>query len=269
MGKLANKKMIILRMLGGLGNQLFIYAFGRSLQLLYDQKVFFDIHSGFIRDPYKRIFKLDKFNTAIKPVSIFDSMFYPLNKHFRALASLVYPESIYINEDDNFSIDNLNSLRGLSKKIFLEGYFQKESYFAKIRTQLLKEITLRESPSNRINYYLEQVQQNNSVAVHIRGKERINVKSIQFYKDSISQLNDKLNIPKYFIFTDDMVWVKSWLQIQDNIIFVSDTLDDIEDFWIMRQCNHFVISDSTFAFWAAWCCTKEANVVITQQNINN
>ncbi len=59
-------KMIILRTLGGLGNQLFIYAFGRSLQINLNVDIYFDIYSGFMNDTYKRKFELSNFNILLK-----------------------------------------------------------------------------------------------------------------------------------------------------------------------------------------------------------
>lgn len=244
--------MIILRLLGGLGNQLFIYAFGRALELEHNLEVYFDTYSGFKNDSYNRKFELENFNVKIKKASIYDSLFYPINKRSKLIANYLYPSAIYVEEYKNFSIDLINNKLKKYKKAFLQGYFQKPEYFERIKEELKKEIILKTELSSTAKNYLQQINNSNSVAVHIRGKERKDLFSFDFYLQNIKLLAQKLYSPKFFIFSDEIEWCKKNLDDNENVFYVEGTSNQIEDFWLMKNCKHFIITNSTFSWWASF-----------------
>uniref|UniRef100_A0A7V2ZKD0 Alpha-1,2-fucosyltransferase n=1 Tax=Ignavibacterium album TaxID=591197 RepID=A0A7V2ZKD0_9BACT len=255
--------MIILRLLGGLGNQLFIYAFGKALELNLNLDVYFDTSSGFKKDPYNRKFELENFNISIKKTSKYDSLFYPINKRSKLIAGILYPGSSYLKEDKNFSIDLINDKLKKYKKVFLQGYFQKPEYFEIIKEELKKEIVLKTELSVTAKNYLEQIMNTNAVAVHIRMKERKDLFSFDFYLQNIKSLAQKLDSPKFFIFSDEIEWCKKNLDDNENVFFVEGTLNQIEDFWLMKNCKHFIIPNSTFSWWASRLTSYEDNVILS------
>jgi hypothetical protein len=170
MGKLATERMIFIRLLGGLGNQLFIYAFGRALELEHNLDVYFDTFSGFKKDTYKRKYELDNFNVKIKKAALYDSLFYPINKRSKKIKNILYPESILIEEDNKFSVKELILNAEKYKKVFLQGYFQKQEYFENIKEELRKEITLKTEFSVIAKRYLERINSCNSVILHTKNK---------------------------------------------------------------------------------------------------
>ena len=252
MGKLDFKRLIVLRIIGGLGNQLFIYAFGRALELNHNLEVYFDIYSGFKNDPYKRKYELDNFKTIIKKSSFYDSMFFPLHKRSKLLIKFLFPDSVHVVEDKYFSIEHLKKKSNQYKNIFLEGYFQKAEHFENIKSELKKELILDKELSETANNYLEIIKKNNSVAVHIRLRERANTNKWNFYIDNISRLKKELSDPVFFIFSDDIKFCKENLKSDNTFIFIENTVNHIEDFWLMKNCNHFIISNSTFSWWASF-----------------
>lgn len=254
--------MIILRLLGGLGNQLFIYAFGRALELEHNLDVYFDTFSGFKRDAYKRKYELDNFNVNLKKVSIYASLFYPINKRSKLIIKSLYPNSVYIEEYENLRIDLLRKFLEENKKIFLQGYFQNLKYFENIKDELRKEIVIKTELSTIAKKYLEQINNSNSVAVHIRRKERKELVPIKFYLTKIKILEQKIDNPKYFIFSDEIEWCKTNLEINKNIVYVENTLNQIEDFWLMKNCRHFIIGNSTFSWWASWLSDNKNKILI-------
>lgn len=254
--------MIILRLIGGLGNQLFIYAFGRALELNHNLEVYFDIYSGFKNDPYKRKYELDNFKTIIKKSSFYDSMFFPLHKRSKLLAKFLFPDCVYVVEDKYFSIEQLKTKSSQYKKNFLEDYFQKAEYFENIKSELKKEIILNKELSETANNYLEIIKKNNSVAVHIRLKERANGNQLDVYSDNISRLKKELNNPVFFIFSDDISWCKKNMQLDTDIILIEKSNNHIEDFWLMKNCNHFIITNSTFSWWAAWLAPNNNKIIM-------
>lgn len=252
--------MIIIRLLGGLGNQLFIYAFGRALELEHNLDVYFDTFSGFKKDTYKRKYELDNFNVKIKKATLYDSLFYPINKRSKKIKNILYPESVLIEEDSKFSVKELLLNAEKYKKVFLQGYFQKQEYFENINEELRKEITLKTELSGIVKEYLEQINTCNSVAVHIRRKERKELVPLEFYIQKINSLRQSSNSPKFFIFSDEIEWCRKNISNENDIVFVEGKLNQIEDFWLMKNCQHFIIRNSTFSWWASWLSESKTNL---------
>ena len=258
--------MIVLRIIGGLGNQLFIYAFGRALQKKYNMDVYFDTYSGYKNDPFKRKYELDNFDTKIKKTGLLDSIYFPVRKRSKVIANILFAGSLYIEGDQNLSIDRLVSQEKQFKKIFLQGYFQKSKYSEVVEKEIRQEITLKKSLSKVANDYLSEINKNNSVALHIRGKERKEISSVQFYIESIKNIKQKINRPIIFVFTDDIEWSKKILSEQQNIFFIENTSNHLEDFWLMRNCKHFIIPDSTFSWWASSLGAKSHSIILKPLN---
>lgn len=259
---------MILRLLGGLGNQLFIYAFGRALEINYEFDVSFDTYSGFKKDLYNRKFELDNFNVKIKTASLYESLFYPINKRTRIGKNVLYPGSILVEENDNFSIAALKELNKKYRNIYLQGYYQKSEFFENIKEELKKEIVLTKPLSDKGKYFLDKIRNINSVAVHIRLKERANKNNWGFYLDNINQLKKDLNNPQFFIFSDDIRLCKNNLASETFLIFIENTSGHLEDFWLMKNCKHFIISNSAFSWWASYLSSNDDTVIISH-SLNN
>lgn len=238
--------------MGGLGNQLFIYAFGRALELEHNLDIYFDTYSGFKNDPYRRKLELDNFNTKYKKASLYNILFFPINKRLKIISKVLYPGSFYIKEDKNFSVDLLKELFNKQQKIFLQGYFQNPEYFESIKEELKKEMTLKTELSESAKIYLELINNSNSVAIHIRRKEIKDLIPIDFYLKNIKSLEQKIDKPKFFIFSDDINWCKKSIPQNEDIVFITYTSNHIEDFWLMKNCKYFIAGNSTFSWWARW-----------------
>ena len=110
------------------------------------------------------------------------------------------------------------------------------------------------------------------MAIHVRRGDYVsNVKSFDFhgicevtyYKNAIEQLNAKLDNPTYFIFSDDVQWVRNNFNFISNYTLVSDNAEqnNFEDFRLMRFCKHQIIANSTFSWWAAWLSDNPKSVI--------
>jgi len=255
--------MIIIRFLGGLGNQLFIYAFGRTLELNYGIDVQYDIYTGFKKDSFKRKFELDNFYVKINKATVPDSLYFPFRKRSELITKIFYPASFYIEEDQNFSAEKLIEIEKEYKKVFMQGYFQKAEYFESIREELKKEIVLTKPLSEKANGYLGKVKNSISVAVHIRLKERSNLNQLSFYSESIAKLKKELVNPVFFVFSDDIKYCKENIKFDSEVIFIENTNNQLEDFWLMKNCEHFIIYNSTFSWWASFLATKNDKIIIS------
>ena len=109
-----------------------------------------------------------------------------------------------------------------------------------------------------------------SVSIHIRRGDYLNensihsVQNVDFYKNAISLMLDRVSRRDviFFVFSDDIVWAKSNLLINESIILIS-TCSPVDDFYLMSNCQHHIISNSTFSWWAAWIGDQSSKIVIS------
>ena len=260
--------MIIANLRGGLGNQLFQYAFARRMSIVNNDDLKLDIYSGYTNDKFKRKYSLNNLNIKEE-----------LATH-KEIKKIKYPYGIFskIKRFINFKIlkrynvefkkENLN----LKGNLYLDGYWQSEKYFFDTRNTLLKELTLKNSFSGVAKDIEKQEIECNSVSLHIRRADYIlnkqvnndfGVCDLDYYYKAIKIIKNKVNNPHFFIFSDDINWAKDNLKIDDPIIFVSRAnLQDYEELMLMTKCKHNIIANSSFSWWGAWLNNNPNKIVI-------
>ncbi|EOS34161.1 MAG: alpha-1,2-fucosyltransferase [Lachnospiraceae bacterium] len=268
--------MIIVKIYEGLGNQLFQYAFARSIQV-NGKKVFLDT-SGYTdqlfplcRTSTRRRYQLNCFNIRIKEVEkkniekysflIQEDMFGKLISKLAKLHLWMYKVTIQQNAQE-YKESYLNT-RG---NVYYKGWFQNPKYFSSIRRLLLKEIT----PKYKIRIpaeLRELLQEDNIVAVHCRRGDYQYIRNclpVNYYKKAMAYMEKKLGVPRYLFFSDDLSWVKRQFGNKDNNYYIEDygKFEDYQELMIMSRCRNFIIANSTFSWWAAWLCSYENKVVI-------
>lgn len=226
--------MINVRIMGGLGNQLFQWACARNLQEKYGHFIKYDL--GFynnqnFRKPQLNEFKYLQFNTVeIQPA-------------FRD-----------IGVGDLFSYYNFNTknLSDLSVRYHLDGYWQSEKYFEENAATIKQNLEI----DPRIEYYIEDnypfIKSEKTVSLHIRRTDYVSsngyhpVQPLSYYQQAL----DLLTYDKILVFSDDIEWCKQNLKFK-NIVF-SEGNSNIEDLYLMSACSDNVIANSSFSWWAAW-----------------
>lgn len=278
------KKKVIVCLKGGLGNQLFQYAAGRRLAYVNNAELVLDNVTYFKRDSkYKRKYQLDKFYIKARLASKYERMeFYGKYIHFlikKLFRLLPYEKRFYIEEESlDFSPQLLN-LR-VKRVVYLDGYWQSEGYFKDIEHLIKQELKII-PPQDKFNQFLSQkIQSCNSVAIHIRFFIDIfNVHSNEeaelymlyqflksFFEKAIVEIKKRTSNPYFFIFSDNPSLAYEWFRIREkNIVFISHNKGEensYKDFWLMTQCKHFIISNSTFGWWAAWLAENRNKIII-------
>ena len=244
-------------MVGGVGNQLFCYAYAKSLQQKgYDVKIDISTFKFNKIDSYE----FDKYNIDI-PIStqeenerLFNnSLLSKILKRFGIdISNKVREKSLLFDE----------SLLRINDNSYVDGYFQNEKYFYDIRDIILEQISINRPLSNFTKIIQKKINSlNNTCSIHVRRGDMandINVKihgvcSVEYYNNAIEYLKNKLGEVNYFIFSDDFEWCRSNLKI-DNAIFVESDEHRIahEDIYLMSLCDHNIIANSTFSWWGAW-----------------
>ncbi len=258
--------MLIVKIKGGLGNQLFQYGFGRFLSNMCSEELLLDnMTLGSVGDT-KRQYKLDNFNIKAniatrEQVEIVKYQHGTLSKIWQIFQAKLF-RKYYIGYHPELI---------KSKKTYYEGYFQSHRYLEPIRSELLDDLQLRRELSQEAEAILPLILASNSVSIHVRRGDYVNNTNrqyqtfgIEYYRNAISVIKQKISNPSFFLFTDDVEWCKKNIStLVNNIKFVSgDGLPDYEELVLMSKCSHNIIANSSFSFWGAWLNQNNDKIVI-------
>jgi len=260
---------IYCKVVGGLGNQLFIYSCAKALALKNKCPLILDHRYGFVNDDYGRKYLLDVFqiNDHKSRWRVFFYIYFLDRIPF--ISQLIIPECIYIKEENNKVLKREIINNDIQSSVYLDGYWQSFKYFKDYNTEIQQSLRLKSLNLNADNEsLLKLILSSNSVAVHIRRVRYKCILPLEYYKKAINKLNNKMDHLKYFIFSDDIAFCKEHFNFDTNINFVKSNEEDdgITDFYLMKQCNHFIIANSTFSWWAAWLSGDVKKVVIAPEN---
>jgi hypothetical protein len=264
--KTITNKDIIIRVRGGLGNQLFIYAFARYLSLNLNCSVLLETRTGFLKDSYRRKYKLNKFNIQLKTCSWYFSLYYPLRTRFAALAKIIYGDVKYMDEVEFYANSEL-ALRKIleSKKTFIDGYWQDSTFFADYEDILKRDLSLKVALKTKDQKMADDMNLCNSVAIHLRRVRYDNLLELRYYLYAINQIKAQILEPVFYVFSDDIKWCRQNFIDDGPFIFVdnkNDNDNEITEMWLMSQCKHFIIANSTYSWWGAWLSNNPGKIII-------
>jgi hypothetical protein len=264
---------------GGLGNQMFFYAFSLLLnnnnkytELLWNEYFFTKQHNGVeifqafhikvdIRSKRKISFYLllnrSRIPLIIKRLlsKIFGIKYQFYLKYLQA-TPYSYDEAVFIQK---------------KKKILYDGFWQNWKYLNKVENEIREKFVFNLPLGYENNIFLEKIIASNAVSIHIRRGDylfdefsELNViNSLNYYNNAIKYCKEHLNAPTFFIFSDDLPWARQ--NFQDNdFVFVEGNKNKYAylDMFLMSQCNHNIISNSTFSFWGAWLNEHSSKIVL-------
>jgi hypothetical protein len=265
--------MIYTSIYGGLGNQMFQYATAKSISVERNVDLKIDTckmnNSNFI----SRDFLLSKFNISAQMAQISEVKEFHNNKYFDFILRKLYQRNIKLTnkifEKKYFHYDNdiLSNHKG-----YLDGYWQSFKYFENIREILLREFTLVKELNLENKLILNQINESNSVSIHLRRgdyiKEQKNKKiysvfGMEYYENAILYIESKIENPLFFVFSDDLEWVSKNLNLT-NAIFVdaNATQNPENDLFLMSNCRHNIIANSTFSWWSAWLNQSPYKIIV-------
>lgn len=267
-------RKLIVRIKGGLGNQLFSYSAAKRLALISDAELVIDNVSGFARDyAYKRMYSLDNFNITAR-IATANERFSPFERYRRAIHKLIaknkpYHKRCYI-EQVGIDFDNRLLEFRVKDVVYIDGYWQSEDYFKDIEKDIRSDLVIKQPIDFLTNMYANKIQSVLSVGVHIRWFEDLgsshNVPS-NYYQNAILYSESNLEEPHYFIFSNDIELVKKNILFPyDRVTFVETNPSDeyaYRDLWLMSLCNNFITANSTFSWWGAWLGSSNRNFIIT------
>jgi hypothetical protein len=252
--------LVISKITGGLGNQMFQYAIAKSIARRNNDN--FTLDTSFYPKQTLRKYELNLFNIE-KFLPKSENIIYKSLKKIRLNSRNYYVEKNISEYDDN--------VFKYKKNIFLDGYWQNEKYFKDIKDEIIKDFTKTYATDNESKLYLKQIINLNSVSIHVRRGDYINdhqvnknhgICDLEYYKKTIEYLNSNFNNLTYIIFSDDMDWCKDNFNFLADKIFIDNTKTALDDLELMKNCKHNIIANSTFSWWGAWLNENQNKIVI-------
>lgn len=281
--------MIIINLMGGLGNQLFQYAAARRLSIINKTELKID-ESNFrkLTSNSEHSFQLTCFNISARQAttSEISRIIRPTNYLARAIGTVFGASPLKLQSKTIFREPEGSKF----KPAFLEqtgdkyliGYYNSYKYFEPIRNVLIDEYQPREKISLQGQELLRLIESTNSISLHIRRGDYINdldvYKSIEgiitdrFYSNAVEFIASKLEAPHFFIFSNDMAWVRQHFRIPHQTTFVdfNTAQRGFEDLWLMSRCKHNITAGgSTFSWWAAYLNTNSNKIVVRTERVSN
>ena len=269
--------MIITRLIGGLGNQLFQYAIARNLAHIHKTNVKVDISVFEIYKLHEYSLNQLKINESIASSRNIAHLKNPtISERIKAKirGRMPVPPASYIRENHfHFDPDILD----LPNNIYLDGYWQSPKYFLNILDILRKEFTPLLSPREKDLDILNKIKNSNSISIHMRRGDYVNnpktqeyhgACDIDYYQHCIKLVADQVPEPHFFLFSDDPVWCEDNLHVDYRLTAVihNDAKKNYEDLRLMSHCNHQIIANSSFSWWAAMLNKNPDKIVYAPQN---
>ena len=277
--------MRIVNIAGGLGNQMFQYAFALMLKRRYpDEEVLVDTqhyHSLFFRKfgsvNLHNGYEIGTlFKQATLPVAGFGALrrltYYIPNYVASRVARRVLPvrATEYIEHPDRYFTYDKGVFR--AGDTYYEGYWQCVHYYTDMREQL-REVFAPPVPNDYNRAMIAQIEGCHSVGIHVRrgdykdAPEFNGICTPEYYRKAVGHIvsESKGGAPTFFVFSNDMAWCRANMQGivgQHKVVFVDQNkgMQSCWDMFLMTHCRSLIIANSTFSWWGAFLNPRAAHV---------
>ena len=272
--------MNIIRMTGGLGNQMFQYALYLKLKSQGKEVKFDDIteYEGRKSRPILLwCFGIDYPSASKEEINCLTDGCMDLPSRIRR--KLLGRRSMEYREKEGCFDEQV-----LKKEpAYLTGYFQSEKYFKEIEAQIRdafqfgKQIWngLPKEQAEKIKDYRNRIEKTTAVSVHIRRGDYLEndvvyggICTDTYYRKAIAAMKEKFPDAVFFVFSNEAEWAKNWIadnyENKDDFVIIEGTTEDTGylDLFLMSLCSHYIIANSSFSWWGAWLNSDKGKVVI-------
>lgn len=272
--------MIIVKLWGGLGNQMFQYAAARRLSHINGEPLKLDTR-WFGREAHgdtPRRYELGVFAIAADIATAGESRrmrgvdirrWPKIVKRLMAAAGYAAPKNYVAERHFHFNPEILN----LKGDIYLDGYWQSEKYFRDAGDVIRNDFRLKGPPDGVNTGVLQEIAGCESVSLHFRRGDYVTnanaaahhgTASLDYYAAAIGAIGTRVVSPRFFVFSDDQSWVKRNLIIDFPVTYVEGNGAEkaYEDMRLMSSCKHHIIANSSFSWWGAWLGANPDKIVI-------
>lgn len=275
--------MKIVKILGGLGNQMFQYAFYLALRNRFPNEELYVDTSCFRKYPLHNGYELAKiFDIDAKEASFHDKfkIAYPY-PNYRAwqIGKYILPKrKTMFMERKEGGYDNLAFQ--VAGSCYYDGYWQDDQYFKDIRDEIIRVFT-PQNISYRNKSLISKLTGKTSLSIHVRRGDYIGnscydgICTLEYYEKAINKILDSTNIDSVCIFSNDIKWCKQTLtpllkQIAD-VVYINwnNGEESYQDIFLMSACNHNIVANSSFSWWGAWLNQNKGKMVVCPSKWNN
>lgn len=294
--------MINKLMIGRLGNQMFQYATIRAIQekyypnekinlnfkLVYNEgpkeKGFYNQLECFNHAPFLIDNKIDlsftqklefaKYVLGYKKLKLTNKGDYEINKrnYEIKIQDKLQKEGLFIFNYGYYEFSKSNK----KNKLFA-GFYESSKYFDNIKEDLQKEFTPKYEKKKENNDLYKKIENTNSVCVSIRRGDFLESEHIkknyictpEYFYEAVKIMNKKIENPQYVIFSDDVDWIKNNMNFPKGTLYESGKDPVWEKLRLMYECKHFIISNSTFSWWAQYLSRNDEKIVIAPKKWKN
>jgi hypothetical protein len=268
--------MIVVKLMGGLGNQMFQYAFGRSVAIRMQEELFLDasfFEKQVAEDGFTpRNFELSVFQFKAKIASDQNLALFNNKSKKNTLRKKVGLPYYKTYQENGVLFDN----KVLNQKVpvCFSGYWQSEKYFNSIAETIRKELEFKIPLDEQTSLIAAEIRNCNAVSIHFRRGDYVTSKitnnyhgicSLDYYLQAKEKLEKANTHNTYFIFSDDIEWVKAnFLGHRENAVYVKNSFAAAswKDLYLMSLCKHNIIANSSFSWWGAWLNENPDKIVI-------
>lgn len=257
--------MIIVRIMGGLGNQMFQYAAGRRLAAIHGTTLKLDL-SDFknyqLHDYGLSAFKIKEVLATPEEIQILKE---PDSGSFKKKLKklLRRPSKMGITHIQEKQYHFNPEILRLPDPVYLDGYWQSEKYFSEMAEVIKDEFTVKSPQTGRNRELAQQIASCESVSLHVRRGDYVTDKKtntihgtcdLDYYAQCIAHLGQRVPHPCFFIFSDDPDWAEKNIRLTfpATCIGHNGPQKNYEDLRLMSQCRHHIIANSSFSWWGAW-----------------
>jgi len=271
---------VIARLLGGVGNQLFIYSTARALALRNCVPLYLDADSGYASDPFRRRPELDAFCIDFRrvPRLLLTSTSFSGKAYRRTLkfvnGFLPTRSRCYMVEPRSDGPALLRHFR-CKGPVFLDGHWQTEEYFSDCREELAVDLRFRQDFISDDSRVSDRLRSPLAVCVHIRRYDEVDAVSgtnagsamrlhEAYFREAISLVRAQLPDAQFFVFCDNVAWARSKFPENESIQIASTQAPSHPclDLWLMSLCRHHILSNSTYSWWGRWLNHSEDGLVV-------
>ena len=272
--------MVIVRLNGGLGNQLFQYATGRALACR--KKVPLKLDITYFDEHNPRRYCLHHFKirasladqNEINRLKRWESRLHPRLLRLIARTIPYYRRSLFEEQNKDFYDPNINRA---PRDVYLAGYWQSDRYFEDIASLLRAELVLSHPLDLESQTIAKEIQQTESVSVHVRRGDYVanpemrylyGAPGADYYLRAIGRLSEIVKHPNLFLFSDDLTWTRQNIRPDFPVHYVCGhgRDRDVEEFSLMQECKYHIIANSSFSWWGAWLSNHHQKIVIAPKD---
>jgi len=269
--------IVVTRLIGGLGNQFFQYTAGRALALRYNAALKLDV-SGFESYPLRR-YELVKYPIEATIATPEELAMFGGDPDTGRVVQFVNAATGRSGQkpgytryrEPHFHFDP--ALFGAAPPVHLLGYWVTDRYFRHIADRIRRELTPKEPLNDDNRRALARIQSTFSVAVHIRRGDYVSnpvttayhgLLPLGYYRRAMDYIAERVSDPVFFVFSDDIGWVKDNLRhpVAMEMMSINRADQGHRDLQLMTACRHHILANSTFSWWGAWMSESAAKIVI-------